>query len=1168
MDSLFDDLDKVKIQKRTTYKKVQVFDEDVLNTDQVSYGVPTYNNNAHMKNTDGGSKIQEKGFVFNTDKLHKIRNRLENPHEEGSINEDEEDEQTTNNNETTTITQPTQVSTQLINDFYEGGEDLEQDDIIGAHTQVIYEKRQRPVIRLQPQNKKEQTVATQTYDKSRLRRRKFEHYDEDTDDDNIEENRKTQETQVNQTEPIDDSTQKISVTGQSLLFSTSKDDEDTPIFNFQTSGKSLLFQSTQDDFIENEDKVANIHSSMKSTQLVSSTQQNDFEKTQKINSELTQSLEPNMPIIKTQIIAENTKDKSDTQLNSTTQPIDDAELTQPTQINDATQRIERSSTTLETQTLGDNISATIVDTSMPILPLFENNSTNEITQKDQQKTQVDDDIPISEEPSSSNLKIREIEKQLDIEEKEKDKQTEYRATVAKPRIPVKINFTKDTLLANFDSDSDSDTELNDNQQERLDTSSLVNNDFMTDQKLSVTPSSDYQVSEGEEKSRFNLSSSPIKPNKPRKTSILPTYANNLIREINPEREISLSSDSDNDSDLDVIHQLSSKSKATLLSLRVRLSKNKPSKKNSSDKNSLGQLFSTLKRASKKQILQHRKDLMESRGLRLEDLEEEKKMVEDLLEQEIERNLKIREREKRREQSESGYADEAPQESDFEYSGDESNISGSENEDDNEQLLDAPPSDSGLENDYIEEVTYGSKPKDLTLDGDDREEDEGISISKKARMKRKQILETDSETDLPDSAPLDTQPLDTQEHGSIIPPMDMNYVPPRSENIIDGDSEKQLVTKQKELTEEERIIAIKERLKEQKLREEREQKKLQELKKKGINDFLEDEAEESDDEWRGIGGADGELPDEVDSEVERMIDDYSKVDNDIDSIRQKIMDENKEMDLKLVNKILYDIKNGGFRKRGRNDLELELSDDEDNELREFRKRRKELMRQRMLEFGDDEKLMKNPKSKAFFESMIVDINDTKEIPLEHATEEIQETMTETQEDETNKEKDTNKKSKIKISEEFVQKSLSFLRMDESSQEFQLDRKIAQVQHAKVSDMNDLKQKSTLSFCSKLSNSRKIQSFDDDIVDEFESFKRPSVLQSFGSKFDINDKFKEGNKTVTISKSYKTVGGSKASITYLGKSRKLVAPEKKRRTMKNSNIQSSSRLLNIQRDSFDS
>lgn len=279
-----------------------------------------------------------------------------------------------------------------------------------------------------------------------------------------------------------------------------------------------------------------------------------------------------------------------------------------------------------------------------------------------------------------------------------------------------------------------------------------------------------------------------------------------------------------------------------------------------------------------------------------------------------------------------------------------------------------------------------------------------------------------------------------------------------------------------------------------------------------------------------------------------------------------MDENKKMDLKLVNKILYDIKNGGFRKRGRNDMELEFSDDEDAELQEFRRKRRELMKQRMLENEDTDKLTKNPKSKAFFESMIVDLVEDKNNfdDLSDQIELKEENITQEDNEKEYNEAKSNKKGKIRISEDFVQKTLSFLHNDESTQEFQPS--FIMSKEKGIGDMNALKSNSSLSFCSKLSTSRKMINDEEDVIEEFESFKRPSIIQSFSSKFTIDDKFKDGNKSVKVSTSYKTVGGSKASITYLGKTRKLVPP-KNGPTVRKRNSNNTSRLFNIQNDPFD-
>ena len=242
------------------------------------------------------------------------------------------------------------------------------------------------------------------------------------------------------------------------------------------------------------------------------------------------------------------------------------------------------------------------------------------------------------------------------------------------------------------------------------------------------------------------------------------------------------------------------------------------------------------------------------------------------------------------------------------------------------------------------------------------------------------------------------------------------------------------------------------------------------------------------------------------------------------------------------------RNGGFRKRRRGGLDLELSDDDedDEELREYHKRKRELMKKRMLEIGDDKKLIKNPKSKAFFESMVEDIVDEKNAFGDIESIEKSSTELDTQEE---KEQDVTPgvdKKKNVISEEFVQKTLSFLRSGRDLEEFNIEEDLAKEQHGEnVEDLFSLKQRSTIKEFRNPSQTNTIDLINN--VENVESsplggFKPPSVIKSFSSRTDINEKFKDGNKTVTISKVYKTVGSSKASITYLGKSRKLMPPKK--------------------------
>lgn len=1136
MDFLFDELEQVKIKKRTTYKKVQVVGTDqgdeIAREDTSNQIVP---NNASTSSDSERllNNVNKKGFLLTSDKLDTIRSRLAQSKDSEVVEDralinpqiEEQSKEKTFSSEQNNIVvnQSDDISTQIINEYYDGGEDLDATDIIKNSTQVIYEKRQKNSIWINPRNSKPKKINP-TYDTSRLRNRSsYKTVSDDDIDDDLDDNDGVEETQATQ---IVSTEKDNSVTTVNL-----NEEHETSSFLFSNIGvgKSLLFDSEP----------------LIPTQKIAASQNDRSVEINKDEDDYRQTMDAS-----TQIIGATQHVPIETQ-NSYLQTIKDHE-----------DKTVGSSKDLHTPNFNPNTS---------ILPLFKNNSSEEA----QSETQIDvvheevhktkeNDTQMDDTQISEVLAITKIEQELENDERAiTDKQTEYIPKRSPNVLPAKSQFTKEKLLQNFDSSSsdEEDTILGEKQKDQnlSDSESLENNDITTDQKTSVTPSSEYNGSDNEHSASISLRSSPLsKPRWKSSSMILPTYVNNLKQKVE-NKKLQLSSDSDDEVDSAVIYKLSNKSKATLLNLKVRLSKKKPVKKVHNEKDSTNLLFNNLRKATKQQIMLHRKELMESRGLNFEDLEKQKVMVEDLLEKEIERNLKIREREKRKESNEP-LAEQEIMESDYEYSGDESDIS-------NSDIVDNS-SISSQQINYTEEITYGLKNSNESDKGDnspavingpielelDNVDDEGdIEIKRSHRTSKKPFLFSDTESDFQN----DDIITDASSSAERLPIDESQETSPENE---DHDSSEDIDTEQ------ERIAAIKQQVKRQQEREVKERKKLQELANKGVNQYFEEEAEESDDEWRGIGGVDGDDFGEYDSEVEKMIDDYSKTEVDLTSLRQKIMDENKKMDLKLVNKILYDIKNGGFRKRGRNDMELEFSDDEDAELQEFRRKRRELMKQRMLENEDTDKLTKNPKSKAFFESMIVDLVEDKNNfdDLSDQIELKEENITQEDNEKEYNEAKSNKKGKIRISEDFVQKTLSFLHNDESTQEFQPS--FIMSKEKGIGDMNALKSNSSLSFCSKLSTSRKMINDEEDVIEEFESFKRPSIIQSFSSKFTIDDKFKDGNKSVKVSTSYKTVGGSKASITYLGKTRKLVPP-KNGPTVRKRNSNNTSRLFNIQNDPFD-
>ncbi|ODV84059.1 hypothetical protein CANARDRAFT_29508 [[Candida] arabinofermentans NRRL YB-2248] len=157
-------------------------------------------------------------------------------------------------------------------------------------------------------------------------------------------------------------------------------------------------------------------------------------------------------------------------------------------------------------------------------------------------------------------------------------------------------------------------------------------------------------------------------------------------------------------------------------------------------------------------------------------------------------------------------------------------------------------------------------------------------------------------------------------------------------------------------------------------EERRRRKEAEFKKKGVNQMMENEAVESEDEWHGIGGNDGEGSDGENSDDERMLDDASNVMVDENEIRAELIKNDVQADDLMIKKIFKDLKTGAFRKRRAKEgaYELDLSDDEDNQIMKlYENRRIEYQRQQLLKNKDLKNLSKDEKSKAFYNTIVLD-----------------------------------------------------------------------------------------------------------------------------------------------------------------------------------------------------
>jgi len=115
-------------------------------------------------------------------------------------------------------------------------------------------------------------------------------------------------------------------------------------------------------------------------------------------------------------------------------------------------------------------------------------------------------------------------------------------------------------------------------------------------------------------------------------------------------------------------------------------------------------------------------------------------------------------------------------------------------------------------------------------------------------------------------------------------------------------------------------------------------------------MIEEQAEESEDEYAGLGGASDSEDDEYDEETRKMIDDDSKEKLNERAVAKFHADKERAEDEKRVERLFKDIANGGLRRKRGAEMELWESDDEDEAMarrraakqREFAKMRKALL----------------------------------------------------------------------------------------------------------------------------------------------------------------------------------------------------------------------------------
>ncbi|KAK3326445.1 MRC1-like domain-containing protein [Apodospora peruviana] len=143
------------------------------------------------------------------------------------------------------------------------------------------------------------------------------------------------------------------------------------------------------------------------------------------------------------------------------------------------------------------------------------------------------------------------------------------------------------------------------------------------------------------------------------------------------------------------------------------------------------------------------------------------------------------------------------------------------------------------------------------------------------------------------------------------------------------------------------------------------------KKSKARDMVEDQAEESEDEYAGLGGADGEDDsDDDDQSVKEMLDDETKT-NEVDERKLAAFyaDRERAADEKQVDKLFHDITSGMLRRKRNGDWD-DLSDEDDRgEARRRAKRRQFAKMQRAL-FADERisKVAENPRNQAFLRTI--------------------------------------------------------------------------------------------------------------------------------------------------------------------------------------------------------
>ncbi|RDW72268.1 uncharacterized protein DSM5745_07440 [Aspergillus mulundensis] len=150
-----------------------------------------------------------------------------------------------------------------------------------------------------------------------------------------------------------------------------------------------------------------------------------------------------------------------------------------------------------------------------------------------------------------------------------------------------------------------------------------------------------------------------------------------------------------------------------------------------------------------------------------------------------------------------------------------------------------------------------------------------------------------------------------------------------------------------------------------------QAELFDRQKSKAKDVVEEAAEESDDEYAGLGGASDDDADDEENAYDRaMINDNSGEKVDAKQLAALNALHQRNADEKDVAKLLKDITTGALRRRRNNDDEFDLDDSDDELLARRRQKQREFARMRnaLLADGKVGELAENPKKAAFFKAI--------------------------------------------------------------------------------------------------------------------------------------------------------------------------------------------------------